>query len=141
MVPKAYYTTTFFSQYFSITTSRNQHGRLKDEMAEKVINKMAEYAPNLKGTAMDKVVFARYHYEIMRRCSALPKGVRFWSYDSGADARMQQARGGVVRIQDLIDNLCLCGACRHAGLGVTALPGYDCGDEVLKVWKKMGGFR
>jgi phytoene dehydrogenase-like protein len=72
MAPEGYYTATFFSQYFPISAPRDQHGRLKNEMAEKVINKMAEYAPDSKRAIMDKVVFAPY---LTRQCSALLRGI------------------------------------------------------------------
>ena len=136
MAPKGYYTATFFSQYFPIAASRDQHGRLKDEMAEKVINKMAEYAPNLKGAIMDKVIFAPYHYEAMF-------GLTEGDYASGLmiPEQMLDCRPvvGWAEYKTPIDNLYLCGACCHPGPGVTAVPGYNCANEVLKAWKKTGG--
>ncbi len=44
---------------------RAEHGRLKDEMAERVIEKVCRYAPNFRDTILHQATFAPYHYESM----------------------------------------------------------------------------
>jgi len=133
MAPKGYYTATFFSQYFPITASKEQHGQLKDEMAEKVINKMAEYAPNIKSAIMNEVVFAPYHYEAMF-------GVTEGDYASGLmiPEQMLDCRPvvGWADYKTPVESLYLCGSCCHPGPGVTGVPGYNCANDVLEDWRR-----
>ena len=133
LAPKGYYTATFFSQYFPVAASKEQHGRLKDEMADKVINKMAEYAPNMKKAIMNKVVLAPYHYEAMF-------GVTEGDYSSGLviPEQMLDCRPvvGWANYKTPVNGLYLCGACCHPGPGVTGVPGYNCANDVLKYWKR-----
>lgn len=131
LAPPGYHTASFFSQYFPISASRKEHNRLKEEMADKVIEEMARFAPNLKNAIMDRVVFAPMHYEKMF-------GVTEGDYSSGMQRPGQMFNfrpvAGWSGYKTPVEDLYLCGACCHPGPGVTAIPGYNSANEVLKSW-------
>jgi phytoene dehydrogenase-like protein len=132
LAPPGYHTATFWSQYFPITAPREQHDRLKEEMADRVIGQMCRFAPNLKDAIMDRVVFTPLHYEKMF-------GVTEGDYSSGL-MRPEQVFDfrpvvGWAEYKTPVKNLYLCGAACHPGPGVNGVPGYNSARVVLKDWK------
>ena len=49
LAPPGYHTATFFSQYFPVTAPREQRGRLKEEMADRVIGQMKPICSESQG--------------------------------------------------------------------------------------------
>jgi len=132
LAPPGYHTATFWSQYFPVTAPRDQHKRLKEEMADKVIGQMCRFAPNLKEAIVDRVVFSPLHYEKML-------GATEGDYSSGL-MRPDQAFDfrpvvGWADYKTPVENLYLCGATCHPGPGVNGVPGYNSAHVVLKNWK------
>lgn len=132
MAPPGYHAATFWSQYFPITAPREQHDRLKEEMADRVIGQMCRFAPNLKDAIIDRVVFTPLHYEGMF-------GVTGGDYASGL-MRPDQVFDfrpvvGWSEYRTPIKNLYLCGAACHPGPGVNGVPGYNSAHTVLRDWE------
>jgi phytoene dehydrogenase-like protein len=46
---------------FPVETPRDQHGHLKNEMADRVVDKITKYAPNFKDIQIRHITFAPYH--------------------------------------------------------------------------------
>lgn len=132
LAPPGYHTATFFSQYFPLTAPRDTHDRLKEEMADRVIEKMNLFAPNLKDAITDRVVFTPMHYEKMF-------GATEGDYASGLQLPEQMFDSRPVTgwsgYDTPIANLFMCGAACHPGPGVTCTPGFNSANEVLKQWK------
>jgi phytoene dehydrogenase-like protein len=133
MAPAGYHTITFFSFYFPILPPGDEHDRLKEEMTDKLIDKMNEYAPNLKDAIVDRVAFTSMHFEKM--C-----GITRGDYAHGLllPGQMFDFRPvvGWSGYKTPVENLYLCGSACHPGPGVTAVPGYNSAREVLKNWKQ-----
>ncbi len=131
--PAGYHSATFFSQYFPLSAPRDQQHRLKEEMADRVIGQMNRFAPNLKDAIVDRVVFTPLSYEGMF-------GTTMGDYSHGL-LRPNQALDfrpvvGWAEYRTPVENLYLCGSACHPGPGVTGVPGYNCGREVLRLWQK-----
>ena len=133
LAPPGYHTATFFSQYYPVTAPRDQHKRLKEEMADKMIGQMCRYAPNLKEAIVDRAVFTPLQYENMF-------GITGGDYSHGLmqPGQMFDFRPvvGWSNYRTPVAGLYLCGSACHPGPGVTALPGYNSAREVLKDWRK-----
>ena len=133
LAPPSYHAATLFSQYYPVAAPRDQHRRLKEEMADKMIDQMSKYAPNLKDAIMDRVVFTPLHYENMF-------GITGGDYCHGVmqPGQMFDFRPvvGWSSYETPVENLYLCGSACHPGPGVTALPGYNSAREVLKNWER-----
>lgn len=131
--PAGYHSATFFSQYFPVLAPRDQQNRLKEEMADRVIDQMSRFAPNLKDAIVDRVVFTALSYEGMF-------GITMGDYSHGL-LRPNQVLDfrpvvGWAEYRTPVENLYLCGSSCHPGPGVTGVPGYNCGREVLRLWPK-----
>ncbi len=129
LAPAGYHTATFFSQFFPVSAPRDQHRRLSEEMADRVIGQMSRFAPNLKRAIAGRVVFTPLTYEGMF-------GTTMGDYSHGL-LRPNQLLDfrPVVGWSDYrtpVENLYLCGSACHPGPGVTGVPGYNCGREVLR---------
>jgi len=133
MAPPGYYAATFFSQYFPVSAPRQQHSRLKEEMADRVIDQMTRFAPNLKESIVDRVVFTPLHFEKMF-------GVSEGDYSSGL-LRPDQVLDfrpvvGWAEYRTPLKGFYLCGAACHPGPGVNGVPGYNSARVVLGDWRK-----
>jgi len=134
VAPPGYHTANIFSSHFPITTPKEQQGRLKDEMAERIIDKLNKYAPNFRDAIIDKAVFAPMHYESMF-------GWTNGDYMHGALHLEQMLNfrpvvGWSPGYKTPVENLYLCGSACHPGPGVSFIPGYNSAHEVLKNWER-----
>jgi phytoene dehydrogenase-like protein len=104
--------------------------RLRDEMAERVIARVAAFAPNFPGAIERQISYPAYSYELMFGCT----GGDFTHALLHPDL-MGAFRPGPRGWRDLelpIAGLYLCGAGCHGGPGVTFIPGYNTGHAVLE---------
>jgi phytoene dehydrogenase-like protein len=131
--PSGYHAASIYATYFPCTAPRDQHGRLKDEMANKVIDKVNRYAPNFRDSIINKAVFAPFHYESMFGCTGGDFTHGVIQPNQMLDFRPVV---GWSHYKTPIENLYLCGSACHPGPGVTFMPGYNSAHEVLKNWKK-----
>jgi len=134
LAPPGYHTANIFSSYFPVTAPEEQQGRLRDEMADRIIDKLNKYAPNFREAIIDKAAFAPMHYESM---FGWTKG----DYMQGLMYLEQLLNfrpvvGWSPGYKTPVENLYLCGSACHPGPGVTFLPGYNSAHEVLKNWKR-----
>jgi phytoene dehydrogenase-like protein len=133
LAPAGHHVATIFSYYFPCTAPREQHGRLKDEMADKVIEKMNRYAPNFKDAIIDKAVLAPLHFEAMFGCTNGDFTHGLVHPEQMLDFRPVP---GWSEYKTPVENLYLCGSACHPGHGVTFIPGYNSAHTVLKSWGK-----
>lgn len=121
-----------FSAYtyaFPVETNRDQHGHLKNVMAEKVIDKITRYAPNFRDILIRHITFAPYHMQTM---SAAPAD-DFCHGLLHPDLMGPNQPGpkGFLDVPVSIDGLYLGGAGCDGGPGITFIPGYNAGHQVL----------
>jgi phytoene dehydrogenase-like protein len=133
LAPAGYYTCTIFSHYFPYNVPKGKLKELSHVMAERTIDKIARFAPNFRGAIMDKVVLTQQYFESTY-------GVTAGDFASGLihPGQMWNRRPvpGYSDYTTPIQNLFMCGSACHPGCGITCVPGYNSGHEVLKHWKK-----
>ncbi len=99
------------------------------ELGKRVINLLAEYAPNIKDIILHKQVITPLDYE---RDYGLPEGSIYHGQMGLDQVLIARPVGGYTRYRTPIENLYLCGAGTHPGGGVTGAPGYNAAREILK---------
>ena len=113
-----------------IGADRESQGRLRDEMAQRMVDKIASVAPNFPDLIERQLNYPAYTYELMFGCT----GGDF-THGLLQPEFMGPFRPGPRGWPDNpvpIDGLYLCGAGCHGGPGVTFIPGYNCGYAVLE---------
>jgi phytoene dehydrogenase-like protein len=129
MAPPGKHAASAYAYAFPVETNRDQHGHLKNEMAEKVIDKITRYAPNFRDILIRHITFAPYHMQTM---FSAPSGD--FCHGLLHPDLMGPNRPGPKGFLDMpvpIDGLYLGGAGCHGGPGITFIPGYNAGHQVL----------
>ena len=106
-----------------------EQARLRDEMAKRMVDKIALVAPNFPDLIERQFNYPAYTYELMFGCT----GGDF-THGLLQPEFMGPFRPGPRGWPDNpvpIEGLYLCGAGCHGGPGVTFIPGYNCGYAVL----------
>jgi phytoene dehydrogenase-like protein len=130
LAPAGQHAMSLFAFYFPVEVEESQHGRLKDEMAERVIAKLTRLAPNFPEIAIRHTTFASFHYDTM---FSAPQGD--FCHGLIHPDLMGQFRPGPRGWNDLpipVEGLYLSGAGCHGGPGVTFTPGYNAGYAALE---------
>ena len=129
MAPPGKHAASAFAYAFPVEVSRDQHGHLKNEMAQRVIDKITRFAPNFKDIVIRHITFAPYHMNTM---FGAPAGD--FCHGLLHPDLMGPNRPGPRGFLDMpipIDGLYLGGAGCHGGPGITFTPGYNAGYQVL----------
>ena len=125
MAPPGKHAASAFAYAFPVEVSRDQHGHLKNEMAQRVIDKITRFAPNFKDIVIRHITFAPYHMNTM---FGAPAGD--FCHGLLHPDLMGPNRPGPKGFLDMpipIDGLYLGGAGCHGGPGITFTPGYNAG--------------
>jgi phytoene dehydrogenase-like protein len=129
MAPPGKHAASAFAYAFPVEADRERHGQLKNEMADRMIEKITRYAPNFKDIQIRHITFAPYHMQTM---FAAPAGD--FCHGLLHPDLMGPNRPGPKGFLDLpipIEGLYLGGAGCHGGPGITFIPGYNAGYQVL----------
>ena len=129
MAPPGMHAASAYAYAFPVETPRDQHGHLKNEMADRVVDKISRYAPNFKDIQIRHITFAPYHMNTM---FGAPAGD--FCHGLLHPDLMGPNRPGPKGFRDLpidIDGLYLGGAGCHGGPGITFIPGYNAAYQVL----------
>ena len=102
-------------------------------LGDRVVKKIAEYAPNVPNAIVARQVLTPLDLE---RTYGLTEGNIFHG-----DLRLEQLFfmrpvSGWSQYRTPVDGLYLCGAGTHPGGGVTSAPGHNAAHQVLRDWKK-----
>ena len=125
MAPPGMHAASAYAYAFPVETPRDQHGHLKNKMADRVVDKITRYAPNFKDIQIRHITFAPYHMNTM---FGAPAGD--FCHGLLHPDLMGPNRPGPKGFRDLpigIDGLYLGGAGCHGGPGITFIPGYNAG--------------
>jgi phytoene dehydrogenase-like protein len=128
LAPEGMHAASSFAFYLPIA-DRETQGRLRDEMAERIVAKIALAAPNFPDIIERQLNYPAYTYELMFGCT----GGDF-THGLLQPEFMGPFRPGPTGWPDApvpVAGLYLCGAGCHGGPGVTFIPGYNCGYAVL----------
>jgi phytoene dehydrogenase-like protein len=129
LAPPGKHAASAFAYAFPVEAPRDQHGRLKNEMAQRVIEKITRLAPNFDDIIIRHITFAPYHMQSM---FGAPEGD--FCHGLLHPDLMGPNRPGPKGFpgQPLpVEGLYLAGAGCHGGPGITFIPGYNAAYQVL----------
>ncbi len=127
LAPEGFHIATTYGFFFPCEAPREERGNRRDEMAERIIDRLSEFLPDLRDCIVERAVFSSDHFAAMQ-------GATNGDFTHGL-IHPEQMIGGRLLVPGSahatpIANLYLCGASCHPGPGVTFLPGYGAAHEV-----------
>src|SRR5438105_3141393 len=133
LAPPGKHILTCFVQYVPYRLRDGNWDEKCELLGDRVVKKIAEYAPNVPGTIVARQVLTPLDLE---RTYGLTEGNIFHG-----DLRLDQLFfmrpiPGWSQYRTPIDGLYLCGAGAHPGGGVTGAPGHNAAHQVLRDVKK-----
>jgi phytoene dehydrogenase-like protein len=133
LAPSDKHILTCFVQYVPYHLREGNWDEKRELLGNRVVNKIAEYAPNVPNTIVARQVLTPLDLE---RTYGLTEGNIFHG-----DLRLEQLFfmrpvSGWSQYRTPVDGLYLCGAGTHPGGGVTGAPGHNAAHQVLRDWKK-----
>jgi phytoene dehydrogenase-like protein len=133
LAPAGKHILTCFVQYVPYHLREANWDDKRDLLGDRVIRKIAEYAPNVPNAIVARQVLTPLDLE---RTYGLTEGNIFHG-----DLRLEQLFfmrpvSGWSQYRTPVDGLYLCGAGAHPGGGVTGAPGHNAAHQVLRDWKK-----
>jgi phytoene dehydrogenase-like protein len=133
LAPPGKHILTCFVQYVPYHLREGNWDDKRDLLGDRVVKKIAEYAPNVPAAIETRQVLTPLDLE---RTYGLTEGNIFHG-----DLRLEQLFfmrpvSGWSQYRTPIDALYLCGAGTHPGGGVTGAPGHNAAHQVLRDWKK-----
>lgn len=128
LAPPGYHIASAYGFYFPCEAEKSNRGKLRDQMAEKIIDHICLHMPNFRELIVDQAIFSSDHFASMQ-------GVTNGDWTHGL-LHPDQMIGERCLIEGTghttpVANLYLCGASCHPGPGVTFLPGYNCAHEIM----------
>jgi phytoene dehydrogenase-like protein len=133
LAPPGKHILTCFVQYVPYHLREGNWDDKRELLGDRVIKKVAEYAPNVPGAIVARQVLTPLDLE---RTYGLTEGNIFHG-----DLRLEQLFfmrpvAGWSQYRTPVDGLYLCGAGAHPGGGVTGAPGRNAAHQALRDWKK-----
>jgi phytoene dehydrogenase-like protein len=133
LAPPGKHILTCFVQYVPYRLRQGRWDEQRELLGDRVVKKIAEYAPNVAGSIVARQVLTPLDLE---RTYGLTEGNIFHG-----DLRLEQLFfmrpvPGWSQYRTPIDGLYLCGAGAHPGGGVTGAPGRNAAHQALRDWKK-----
>jgi phytoene dehydrogenase-like protein len=133
LAPAGKHILTCFVQYVPYHLRDGNWDEKRDLLGDRVVKKIAEYAPNVPNAILARQVLTPLDLE---RTYGLTEGNIFHG-----DLRLEQLFfmrpvSGWSQYRTPVDGLYLCGAGAHPGGGVTGAPGHNAAHQVLRDWKK-----
>jgi phytoene dehydrogenase-like protein len=130
LAPPGKHVASSFAFYAPIGATHADQSALRDEMARRIVAKITSRAPNFGDLIERQFNYPAHTYELMFGCT----GGDF-THGLLQPEFMGPFRPGPRGWPDCpvpIEGLYLCGAGCHGGPGVTFIPGYNCGYDVLE---------
>jgi phytoene dehydrogenase-like protein len=129
LAPEGFHLGTTYGFYFPCEAPKQTRGKLRDEMAERIIDRVEAVYPGFRQLIVESAIFSSDHFATMQ-------GATNGDFTHGM-IHPEQMLGGRALVpgsshRTPIENLYLCGASCHPGPGVTFLPGYGCAAEVTE---------
>ncbi|MGC2020306.1 MAG: NAD(P)/FAD-dependent oxidoreductase [Candidatus Sulfotelmatobacter sp.] len=133
LAPPGKHILTCFVQYVPYRLREGNWDEKRELLGDRVVKKIAEYAPNLPGAIVARQVLTPLDLE---RTYGLTEGNIFHG-----DLRLEQLFfmrpvPGWAQYRTPVRGLYLCGAGAHPGGGVTGAPGRNAARQALRDWKK-----
>jgi phytoene dehydrogenase-like protein len=133
LAPKGCHVMTCFVQYVPYFLRSGSWGENREVLGDRVIKKIAEYAPNLPGAIVARQVLTPLDLE---RVYGLTEGNIFHGDLTLEQLFFMRPVPGWSQYRTPIAGLYLCGAGAHPGGGVTGAPGHNAAFQVLRDLKR-----
>ncbi len=133
LAPEGRHVMTTFVQYVPYRLKRGTWDENRELLGDRVVRKIAEYAPNVPGAVVARQVLTPLDLE---RTYGLTEGNIFHGDLSLEQLFFMRPVAGWARYVTPVAGLYLCGAGAHPGGGVTGAPGHNAARQVLKDWKR-----
>jgi phytoene dehydrogenase-like protein len=129
LAPPGKHAASGFAFYFPIGANHAEQGRLRDEMAERIVSKITAVAPNFPDLVERQFNYPAYTYELMFGCTGgdFTHGLLQPEFMGP----FRPGPRGWPNNPIPVEGLYLCGAGCHGGPGITFIPGYNCAYAVL----------
>jgi phytoene dehydrogenase-like protein len=137
LAPAGKHVMTCFVQYVPYKLRQGTWDENRELLGDRVVNKVAEYAPNVPSSIVARQVLTPLDLE---RTYGLTEGNIFHGDLNLEQLFFNRPVAGWSQYRTPIAGLYLCGAGAHPGGGVTGAPGHNCAHQVLRDLKK-GKFR
>jgi len=128
LAPKGRHIMTCFVQYVPYFLRSGTWDENRELLGDRVIKKIAEYAPNVPGAVVTRQVLTPFDLE---RIYGLTEGNIFHGDLSLEQLFFMRPLAGWSQYRTPIAGLYLCGAGAHPGGGVTGAPGHNAAFQVL----------
>lgn len=127
LAPDGFHIGTTYGFYFPFGADKDERGKLRDEMAERIINRFEGVYPGFRELIVEQAIFSSDHFATMQGATGgdFTHGLIHPDQMLGSRALVE---GSAHRTP--VEGLWLCGASCHPGPGVTFLPGYGCAAEL-----------
>jgi phytoene dehydrogenase-like protein len=129
LAPPGFHVATTYGFFFPCDAPKEERGKLRDEMAERIVDRLSEFLPDLRQCIVERAVFSSDHFATMQ-------GATNGDFTHGLihPDQMLGARtlvpGSAHRTP--VPGFWMCGSSCHPGPGVTFLPGYGAATEVAR---------
>jgi phytoene dehydrogenase-like protein len=124
---------SIFVQYAPYTLRQGTWDEIKEGFADRCIDTLAAYAPNMRSAIVQRQVLSPLD---MEREYGLTGGNIFHGDLSLDQLFCLRPLAGWARYRTPIRQLYLCGSGTHPGGGVMGAPGYNAAREVLHDWRR-----
>jgi phytoene dehydrogenase-like protein len=124
---------TCFVQYVPYKLRQGTWDEQREELGDRVVKKIAEYAPNVPGAIVARQILTPLDLE---RTYGLTEGNIFHGDLNLEQLFFNRPVAGWAKYRTPIAGLYLCGAGAHPGGGVTGAPGHNSAHQVLRDLKK-----
>lgn len=132
LAPQGKHVITTFIQYVPYRLLEGTWDQKRELLGDRVVKKIAEYAPNVPGSILARQVLTPLDLE---RTYGLTEGNIFHGDLSLDQLFFMRPLPGWAQYRTPVANLYLCGAGAHPGGGVTGAPGYNAAHKALRDWK------
>jgi phytoene dehydrogenase-like protein len=128
LAPPGRHIMTCFVQYLPYRLARGSWDELRDELGDRVLNRIGQFAPNVPASVVARQVLTPLDLE---REYGLTEGNIFHGDICADQLFHMRPVPGWARYATPVPGLYLCGAGAHPGGGVTGAPGYNASRRVL----------
>jgi phytoene dehydrogenase-like protein len=129
LAPPGHHVMGIFLQYAPYTLREGTWDELREPFADRVIELIEEYAPNIRSIILERQVLTPLDLE---RRFGITGGNIFHGEMSLDQMFVMRPVAGWARYRTPIRGLYLCGSGAHPGGGVMGAPGYNAAREILK---------
>jgi phytoene dehydrogenase-like protein len=134
VAPAGYHTISMFCQYAPYhLKGRAWSEEVKNEMADRIIATMTEFAPNFADAILDRQVLSPLDIE---QRYGLPNGNIFQGEITPDQLFSLRPTPECARYRTPVEGLYLCGSGSHPGGGVMGAPGHNAAMALLKDWER-----